>query len=80
MITATDLLRAAIQKVLDVADCDGWQVHQFVISIGLERMNSDGRVENTPWVMAPEEQPDWQTDGLLRAAIELREEADIDTD
>jgi hypothetical protein len=72
-------LRNAIQKLLN-ADNEGWVVNEFVLALGLQRMNSDGQIESTAWVWAPKEQPDWMTDGLLRAAAELREDADIDTD
>ena len=77
--TQTEFIRAALQKLLD-ADNDGWQLNQFVLSFGLERMNSDGTIETTAWVWSPAEQPEWVTDGLLRAAVELREISDIDTD
>ncbi len=58
---------------------DGWQVAQYMIALGLERVDSDGRLETTPWVYAPPEQPEWQTDGLLEAAMDLRR-CDIDSD
>jgi hypothetical protein len=78
-MTPVERLRNAIQKLLNV-DSDGWIVQEFVLALGLQRMNSEGHIESTAWVWAPAEQPDWQTDGLLRAASELREDADIDTD
>jgi hypothetical protein len=78
-MTPVERLRNAIQKLLN-ADSDGWIVQEFVLALGLQRMNSEGHIESTAWVWAPAEQPDWQTDGLLRAASELREDADIDTD
>ena len=78
-MTPVERLRNAIQKLLN-AESDGWMVQEFVLALGLQRMNSDGHIESTAWVWAPAEQPDWQTDGLLRAASELREDADIDTD
>jgi hypothetical protein len=71
-------LRNAIQRVLN-EEGDGWIVGQFVLALGLEKM-VDGAIESTAWVWAPADQPDWVTDGLLRAASELREDADIDTD
>ena len=74
------VMRSAIQAMLDTYDEDSWVVSQFVIAIGLERMTSDGGVESTPWVWSPAEQPEWATDGLLRAAIDMREGADIDFD
>ena len=79
MITPVERLRNAIQKLLN-AEGDGWILDQFVLALGLQRVNSDGDVESTAWVWAPAEQPEWQTDGLLQAASELREDSDIDTD
>jgi hypothetical protein len=74
-----DRLRNAIQKLLN-QEGDGWVLNEFVIALGLQKMNSEGEVESTAWVWAPADQPDWITDGLLRAASELREDADIETD
>jgi hypothetical protein len=79
MTTPVDRLRAAIQRLLN-AEGDGYILDQFVLALGLQRMDSDGKIDSTAWVWAPAEQPDWITDGLLRAASELREDADIDTD
>ena len=79
MITPVDRLKAAIQKLLN-SDGEGWVLDQFVIAMGLQRFTSNNEVESTAWVWAPTEQPDWITDGLLRAASELREDSDIDTD
>ena len=77
-MSAKDRLRNAIQRVLN-EDGDGWMVGPFVIALGLEKMDG-ATVESTAWVWAPPDQPDWITDGLLRAAAELRDNADIDTD
>lgn len=74
MNAADDLaaqVRAAVQAVLD-AHGDGWHIAQYVISMGLERVNQSGDLEATSWVWAPPHQPDWMTDGLLEAATELR--------
>ncbi len=70
-------IRAAIQAMLDRYG-DGWQVAQFVVALGLEKVGPDGDLESIPWVYAPTGQPDWQTDGLLEAAIDLRHGVDID--
>jgi hypothetical protein len=78
MLSPKERLRNAIQRVLN-EEGDGWIVGQFVLALGLEKM-VDGAIESTAWVWAPADQPDWVTDGLLRAASELREDADIDTD
>lgn len=64
-------IRAAVQLLLDAAG-DGWNIAQFVISMGLERVNSDGELEATSWLWAPPSQPEWMTDGLLDSAHELR--------
>jgi hypothetical protein len=78
-MTPVDRLRNAIQKLLN-QEGDGWVLNEFVLALGLQKMNSEGEVESTAWVWAPADQPDWITDGLLRAASELREDADIETD
>ena len=78
MLSPKERLRNAIQRVLN-EEGDGWIVGQFVVALGLEKM-VDGAIESTAWGWAPVDQPDWVTDGLLRAASELREDADIDTD
>ena len=78
-MTPVDRLRNAIQKLLN-QEGDGWVLNEFVIALGLQKINSEGEVESTAWVWAPADQPDWITDGLLRAASELREDADIETD
>ena len=66
-------IKTAIQAMLD-AYGDGWNVAQFVIVMGIERVNSDGRLESAPWLFTPRDQPEWMTDGLLDAANTLRAE------
>ena len=78
-MTPVEVIRSAIQQLLN-SEGDGWVVNEFVLALGLQRMNSDGVIESVAWVWAPVEQPDWQTDGLLDAAIELRQDSEIDTD
>lgn len=72
-------IRAALQKLIS-ADGDGWLVSDFVIAVGLQKLDPEGRMESTPWVWAPPGQPEWHTDGLLAAAQDLRDNADIDDD
>lgn len=67
-------LREAIQRLLNSLG-DGWTVTQYVVAMGLERMDSEGAVEATAWYWAPSEQPDWQTSGLLDEAKEMHLEA-----
>lgn len=80
MATNESVIRAAIQALLNASETDHWQVSQFVLALGLERIDSEGRVESTPWVWAPPDQPEWATDGLLQAAITMRYDADIESD
>lgn len=69
----TDRLRDILQEMLQAQEDrhDGWQVTQFVISMGVERMDSDGHVEATCWYWAPPPQADWMNRGLLEAAADL---------
>ena len=72
-----DEVRAAIQKVLD-ASGDGWHLgSSFVVVMGIERITDKG-IEATAWYLHPQEQPDWATDGLLHAVLELREFDELD--
>lgn len=66
-----DNLFQAIQQLLDSYG-DGWIVGHVVLALGLERVGPDGEIESSPWLWCPPHQPDWQTDGLLEAAIEMR--------
>jgi hypothetical protein len=78
MLSPTDRLRNAIQRVL-TEEGDGWMCGHFVLALGLEKM-VDGVIESTAWVWSPADQPEWISDGLLRAAADLRQDSDIDTD
>lgn len=72
-------VRAAIQAILD-AEGDGYMAAQFVICMGLERFNSAGEIESTPWLWAPPEQAEWMTNGLLESAVDLQMSPVIDDD
>ena len=69
-------IRKAIQQMLDAHGDGGWQCAQFVIVMGLERVTSEGRIESTPWIFTPRDQPEWMTDGLLEAGTNLRADAE----
>jgi len=64
-------LRAALQYLLD-CEGDAYQLVHHVTILGLQRMDSSGRIEATSWILIPAEQPDYVTDGLLLAAEEQR--------
>jgi hypothetical protein len=66
-----DPVRAALQQICD-AEGHGWQVAHYAIAIGLERMGAGDASETGMWAVAQKGQPDYITDGLLDAAINLR--------
>ena len=71
MTAADDAVRDAIQsRVLDAAG-DGWTLGQYVICMGLQRIDPDGNVESIAWFWAPDGQPDWQSLGLLECGQDL---------
>lgn len=79
MTTPAQRLRDAIQAVINELDDDrSWNVSQFVISMGLERMTADGHIESCSWQWSPPEQADWQTIGLLVTAVENHNAAEVE--
>ncbi len=69
-MTAMEMLRAALQKMLD-EEGDGWQLSQhLVVVVGLERLTAGG-FESTAWSFWPDGQSDYVTNGLLNAACAL---------
>lgn len=74
-----DEIKAAIQRYLD-AEGEGWSVSQWVLAMGLERVNGDGELESLAWYCAPKDQADWHTKGLLQNASDLHESVDIEDD
>lgn len=73
----TPELRSALQRLLD-GEGDGWHLRDFVVVMGLEKLDPPGMIESTSWIFAPPDQPDYITDGLIAAAQELREGDDDD--
>lgn len=73
-----DRIREAVQAVIDSEQFEGWTVSQFVVAMGLERILSDGRMEACSWYLAPPDQADWMTAGLLEAGLELRASAELE--
>jgi hypothetical protein len=74
-----DYLRDAIQRLLNESG-DGWHVTQYVIAMGLERINPDGSVECVAWHWSPRDQPEWQSLGLLDRAVEAMHENQYEED
>lgn len=73
----SDYLRNAIQRLLDESG-EGWTVTQFVIAMGIERINEDGSVDCVAWHWAPRDQPQWQSLGLLERAVDAMHYAEYE--
>jgi hypothetical protein len=74
-----DEIKNAIQRYLNSIG-DGWSVTQYVVAMGLQRMDSEGNIESIPWCHAPDDQPAWQTEGLLQKAYDLFEDSEVESD
>ena len=79
-MSAHDRLRAALQSLLDSDDPDGWLLTHYVIIMGCNKMTADGKVTNTAWMVAPDGQADYITQGLMAAADEMQANAEIEDD
>lgn len=77
MTQLIDRIREAVQAVIDAEEGEGWTVAQWVVAMGLERILTDGTMEGCSWYVAPPEQADWITAGLLEAGLELRAAAEL---
>lgn len=75
-----DPIREAIQRTILDKEGEGWSVTQYVIAMGLERMNPDGTVDSLAWYHSPPDQPAWQTSGLLDQAQDLHDKVSSDED
>lgn len=78
-INPFDAIRQALQYLLD-CEGDGWQLSHWVAAVGLQKIDNDGTIANTAWVVAPIGQAEYISDGLLAAAEEMRACADINDD
>ena len=77
--TPHERLRAALQEVLDNEDSEGWLLDHYVVVMGLQKIDSEGRVTSISWMTAPEDQADYITAGLLDSAVGM-EEADTEVE
>lgn len=83
-MTSHDSLRVALQALLDSDsdDSEGWLLDHYVVVMGLQKIDSDGKVNSISWMTAPEDQADYVTKGLLDAAVSMQANAteDIEDD
>lgn len=78
-MTRLERLRDAIQAVInEEGDAEGWALTQFVVVMGLERIDYQGNIEATAWYWTPPDQAEWMTTGLLETGLEMRACSDLD--
>ena len=71
-MTPHECLRAALQAVLDSEDGDGWLLNHYVVVMGVQKMDSNGKVNSACWMTYPEDQANYITTGLLDSAQSLQ--------
>lgn len=71
-------LSKALQGLLD-SEGDGWMISHYVVVLGIEKVGETD-IKSSVWPAAPPWQPDYVSDGLLAAGVEMREDADIEDD
>jgi len=75
MLDPIDPIAEAAQQVID-RDWPGWSLANYVMVVGVARIDDDGRVATTIGLYQPVGQPDYTTLGLLVAGNDLREQAE----
>lgn len=75
---AWSALTKALQGLLD-SEGDGWMISHYVVVLGIEKVG-DAEIKSSVWLAAPHGQPDYVSDGLLAAGVEMRENAEIEDD
>jgi hypothetical protein len=74
-MTANECIRAALQALLDKETGDGWLLDHYVVVMGVQKIDSDGKVTSSSWMTAPEDQADYITTGLLDSAAGMQADA-----
>lgn len=73
-------VRAALQALLDTEDNEGWLLSHYVVVMGVQKIDSEGKLKTTSWMTAPDDQADYITTGLLEAADDIQANAEIEDD
>lgn len=71
-------LRTALQALLD-SEGDGWMISHYVVVLGIEKVTA-AEIKSSVWLAVPHAQPDYVSDGLLAAGVDMRENADLEED
>lgn len=73
-MTAHEQFRAALQTLIDAENSEGWLLDHYVVVMGVQKMNSDGKVNSGSWMTVPDDQADYVTMGLLNSAFSMQED------
>ena len=81
-MTPHEVFRAALQKLLDGENSEGWLLDHYVVVMGVQKIDSDGKVNSGSWMTSPEDQADYVTTGLLNSAVSMQADTteDIEDD
>lgn len=71
-MTPHECLRVALQVILDSEDNEGWLLNHYVVVMGVQKIDSDGRLSSASWMTAPEDQADYITAGLIDSAAGIQ--------
>lgn len=75
-MTAHERLRAALQALLDAEDDDGgWLLDHYVVVMGVQKIDPDGKVNSSSCMIVPEDQADYVTTGLIDSAVDMNADA-----
>lgn len=75
-MTAHERLRAALQEILDTeSDEEGWLLDHYVVVMGIQKIDSNGKVNSASCMTVPEDQADYVTTGLLDSAVDMNANA-----
>lgn len=72
-MTAHERLRAALQELLDAeGDEQGWLLDHYVVVMGIQKIDSNGKVSSSSCMTVPDDQADYITAGLLDSAVDMQ--------
>jgi hypothetical protein len=79
-VTAHERFRAALQALLDGENGEGWLLDHYVVVMGVQKIDSDGKVDSGSWMTAPGDQADYVTMGLLNSAVSMQSDTSEEVD
>ena len=80
-MTAHERLRAALLEVLDAENGDdGWLLDHYIVVMGVQRIDSNGKVSSSSCMTFPEDQAYYVTMGLLDSGFTMQADATEEVD